>query len=284
MIRATSQQSTSPFMRTLDTQTPFERGNNNASLHDVSQEVFTKAGLKDVVARSSWTVQATTYMPKDLRIPSFMEYISLRTNILADNESKLLTMPWLGDDEPKEGPQEALVHQLPKKYEIKHDINAHLDLRNAQCRFYSDTVDAFLADVSIRWNMVLYWLLSPDTSLKRINRNSERHGNFESVLLKRSAYEKEMFRRDDKDKTATLFVRGPGQWQDLLCQLQEPSAGQLRVTVLACAALFAACNFNPWYLAKQSKAMQDFINSKIKVAEAAPNSTFRGIVCRVCHE
>jgi hypothetical protein len=269
MIRATSQQSTSPFMRTLDTQTPFERGNNNASLHDVSQEVFTKAGLKDVVARSSWTVQATTYMPKDLRIPSFMEYISLRTNILADNESKLLTMPWLGDDEPKE---------------IKHDINAHLDLRNAQCRFYSDTVDAFLADVSIRWNMVLYWLLSPDTSLKRINRNSERHGNFESVLLKRSAYEKEMFRRDDKDKTATLFVRGPGQWQDLLCQLQEPSAGQLRVTVLACAALFAACNFNPWYLAKQSKAMQDFINSKIKVAEAAPNSTFRGIVCRVCHE
>jgi hypothetical protein len=95
-------QSASPFLKMVDIQTPFSRSDSNASLHDITQEVFTKASPKDVVVRSACNVRTDTYEPENLQIPSFLEYVSLKINILADNESKLLTTPWMGDGERDE--------------------------------------------------------------------------------------------------------------------------------------------------------------------------------------
>lgn len=277
-------QSISPFLNKTDVQTTFKRSDSKASFHDITQEVFTKASTKDNVVRSACNVQIDTYEPEELQIPSFLEYVSLKTNILADNESKLLTTPWLGDEERDVSQENALGRDLPRKYEIKHDINAHLDLRHEQCRFYLATIDSFFTDVGVSWDTVLYWLLSPDALIRQINCTAKRHDDYEPALLDRSGYDKEAFHRADRDEIAILFTRGPDQWQALLHQLQEPSAVQLRVTALACAAFMTACNFSPWYMAKQSKAMQEYINAKIRLAEAASDFSFRAIVCRVCHE
>jgi hypothetical protein len=277
-------QSASPFQKMVDIQTPFSRSDSNASLHDITQEVFTKASPKDVVVRSACNVRTDTYEPENLQIPSFLEYVSLKINILADNESKLLTTPWMGDGERDESREITFGRDLPRNYEIKHDINANLDLREEQCRFYSATIETFFIDIGVSWDTVLYWLFAPEALIRQINSTAERHVDYEPALLDRSDYDREAFHRADKDEIAILFTRGPDKSQAFLHQLSKPSAMQLRVAAVACAAIMAACNFSPWYMAKQSKVMQEFVHAKTRMAEVASNFSFRSIVCRVCHE
>jgi histone-lysine N-methyltransferase EZH2 len=215
-----------------------------------------------------------------------MEYVSLKNSILADNESKLLTRPYFGDDEPEER-QDVLNKELPKKYDIKHDANALSDLRDEQCRFYFDAVNSSLADVGITWDMILFWLLSPDAVLQQINLSQEGHDQFETVIQDRSNYNKETFRRDkerfNEDKIAILFD-GSRQWRMLLQQLKEPTVAQIRLAAVAGATILANCHFNPWYMAKQSNTMRQYVRSKTQAANTIPNSTFRSIACRICHE
>lgn len=271
-------------MNMADTQSPFDKGNHKASLNDVSQDVFTKVNPKGVT-RSSWSVKSTTFAPEALQIPSFMEYVSLRTNVLADNESKLLTMPWLGDDEPEKR-QKALKDDLPHKYEIKFDKNPYFDLRNEQHNFYFGTVSSLLDDLGLSWDVMLYYLLAPDTSLARINRIADKFEDYETLIQERTAYEEETFQRDDSEQQVILIEREPDSWHKLLphLQLREPSFMQLRMAALICAAILTNCNFSPWYLVKESTTMREYIAAKTKSAEAAPKSEFRSIVCSVCHE
>jgi hypothetical protein len=274
-------QATSPFDKMSTILTPFARSSSKGIGKDVTQEMFIKAVPKDTVVRSSWSVPTTMYKPEALCIPSFKEYVSLRTNILADNESKILTIPWLDDDD--EEAQNVLVDKMPFVYEIKHDANALLDLRNEQCRFYIEVVDTFLVDTSISWDTILFWLLSPDVNLQRINSSLHRHDDFEQVILDRSSYSTEPFYRAGEEKVALLFERSSDQWQELLNHIKEPSAAQLRVAALVTAALRVSCRFNPWYMAEQCKTMQQHVQSKTKAATDISTS-YRDRVCRVCHE
>ncbi|KAF2823532.1 hypothetical protein CC86DRAFT_356221 [Ophiobolus disseminans] len=273
-------QSTSPFAHLSAIQIPLEKGQNR-HMKEISQEIFTKATPKDTVVRSVWSVPTTKYRSNKIRIPSFKEYVHLKTNILADNESKLLTMPYLGERDDERAQQD-LVDKLPSIYEIRHDINALSDLRNEQCRFYIDSIEPFLGDVGVTWESILYWLLAPDALLKLMSRTFSTKDAVD--LLDRSAYDSEVFHRDEEERTATLFDRRKRQWQKFFCQLKEPSLGQLKAAALVCAAILASCHFSPWYIARQSTIMQDYTQSKIVAPEPAPSKfTFRSIVCRVCH-
>jgi hypothetical protein len=273
----------SPFKNMSGVQRQLEKNSNKEVRGIVTQENFPKTTMKDNVVRSTWGVPVCTYTPEGLQIPPFKEYVSLRTNILADNESKLLTLPWLGDDEPEQR-QRTLIEDLPKQYEIRHDINALLDLRDEQCRFYSDSIDSFLADVGITWDMVLYWLLCPETYLQQIDQSFDKQNGFKRVVLDRSPYDRDTFCRDGQELVPLLFERGSDQWQPLLNQLKEPTAVQFRLIALSCAALIANCGFSPWYMAKQREKMQHYVQDMTKHTEVVSKFQFRDIMCRVCHE
>jgi hypothetical protein len=283
MLAEKYQQTDSPFQNMPGVQCQFEKNSNKELQGIITQENFTKAATKDNVVRSTWSVPIRTHTLKDLQLPSFKEYVSLKTNILADNESKLLTLPWLGDDEPEQR-QKTLIEDLPKQYEIRHDINALLDLRDEQCRFYSDSVDTFLADVGITWDMMLYWLLSSETYLQQINQSLVKHDDFERVVLDRSPYDRDAFRRDGQELEPILFECDRDQWQSLLHQLQEPTAVQIRLVALSCAALIANCGFSPWYMAKQRETMKNYVKLRTRHSEVVSKFEFRNIMCRVCHE
>jgi hypothetical protein len=274
----------SPFETMSGVQRQSEKSSNKDIQGIITQEVFLKTTMKDNVVRSTWSVPLCTHAPENLQIPPFKEYVSLKTNILADNESKLLTLPWLGDDEPEQR-QRTLIEDLPKQYEIRHDINALLDLRDEQCRFYSNTIDSFLADVGITWDMVLYWLLCSETYLQQIDQrlDKHKHNDFERIVLDRSPYDRDTFCRDGQELVPILFERGLDQ-QSLLNQLEEPTAVQFRLIALSCAALIANCGFSPWYMVKQRETMQRYVQSRTKHTEVASKFQFRDIMCRVCHE
>jgi hypothetical protein len=278
-------QKESPFNKMTVAQSSYQK-NSHMEIHEViTQDIFTngKTTVKDNVVKSTWSVLICTHKPENLRIPQFKEYVSLKKSILADNESKLLTLPMLDDDQPEER-QKTLMADLPKKYDIRHDLNALLDLRNEQCRFYFETVDSFLADVGMTWDIMIYWLLSSETYLRQTNQNSDKYGDFERLLLDRVPYDRDAFRRDHQELEPILFAYDPERWNPLLYQLKEPSAVQLRLMALSCAALIANCEFSPWYMAKYTKTMRDHIQSRTKHTESVSKFVFRDIMCRVCHE
>jgi hypothetical protein len=263
-------------------QVPLDKGHNKGRMKDITQEIFTEATSKTAAAKSAWAIATTPYKVEDVSIPLFKEYVGLKYNILADNESKLMTMPYLGDED-EEGAQQELVNKLPLIYEIRHDINALSDVRNEQCRFYADSIEPFLNEIRLTWDMILYWLLAPDSLLAQIDRNFK-HTGPKVDLLDRSPYDREYFHRDEEKRKAILFDRRPGQWQELLRQIKQPSAVQLRTASLTCASVLANCKISPWYLARQTTTMRGYVQSKTVAAKSASKFNFRSVVCRVCHE
>jgi len=271
-------QHVSPFAKMKAIQVPLEKGHNNK---EISQEIFPKTS-KDPVIKSSWSVPTTKYRIGGVHVPSFKEYVSLKANILADNESKLMTLPYLGDadDKKTEEAQEALVLTLPTLYEIRHDVNAMYDIRMEQCRFYTESVNDFLTDIGITWDALLYWLLLPAERLKHAVGYTQ--GSSDIGLLDRSAFESDEFQRDGKKK-AILFAQDPDLWRDLLSQLKALSVEEIRTAALVCAAIFTHCNLSPWYMVSQCETMRNHVKKKTLAAQSTRDFSFRKIVCRVCH-
>jgi histone-lysine N-methyltransferase EZH2 len=275
-------QETSPFKNMSPIQVPFDRSVNTKRMLDMTQEVFVKAKPKDVVIKSGLAALTTKYKSDAPMIPPFKEYVSLRNNILADNESKLLATPYF-QDEDYSG-REVLLDTLPYIYEMIHDENGPLDFRKEQCRFYKDAIEAFLSETGISWNVILYWLLAPERNIIRINDSMPGSRQFEAYLLERSRYHVEEFERDGEPKKNILFNRNDKKWREFLPQLKEPSTSALRLAATACEAVLQQCEFSIWYLAHQSEAVQNHVAKKTARGQASKQSTYREIMCRVCHQ
>jgi histone-lysine N-methyltransferase EZH2 len=275
-------QKTSPFENMPAIQVPFDRSTGTKRLIDMSQEIFVKAKSKETVIKSSLAAPTTKYKSNAPMIPPFKEYVSLRNNILSDNESKLLATPYFQDEDYRG--REVLLDTLPYIYEMTHDEKGPLDFRKEQCRFFKDAIEAFLSEVGVTWNDVLYWLLAPERDITRINNALPGSRQFEAPLLERSRYDIEEFERDGESKTNRLFNRNDKKWRRFLPQLKEPSASTLRLAATACAAVFQECEFSIWYLAQQSEAVQSHVAKKTAHGQSAKQSTYRETTCRVCHQ
>ncbi|KAI4907889.1 hypothetical protein J4E90_009297 [Alternaria incomplexa] len=274
-------QKTSPFENMRAIQVPFDRANTKR-LVDMSQETFIKAKPKDTVVKSSLAVPTTKYKSDAPKIPPFKEYVSLRNNVLKDNESKLLATPYFQDEDYRG--REVLLDTLPYMYEMTHDEKGPLDFRKEQCRFYDKAIEAFLSEIGITWNDILFWLLAPDQDIIQINDSLNGSKQFEAQLLERSRYHIEEFERDGEPKKAILFDRNNKKWEEFVAQLEEPIPSALRLAATASAAVFKECEFSIWYLAQQSKAVQSLIQKKSAHQQSSKHSTYKKIMCRVCHQ
>ncbi|KAH8723998.1 hypothetical protein GQ44DRAFT_760707 [Phaeosphaeriaceae sp. PMI808] len=275
------EQATSPFQSMSAIQIPFDKSKIKEQFRDFTQETFSRSGLKKNLTKSAWSVSTTKYKSGALQMPSFREHVGLKTNILADNDSRLLTLPWFGDIE-NDKEEDDLVAKLQQIYELVHGVNGLKDLRNEQCRFYTGSIDKFLKDIGITWDTILYWLLAPEAELERVYKSSCSRKDVESLLVDRSAINTEAI-RCSKEDTGLLLERSEDYRQKLLSRLERPSTLQLMQTALACAAILKKCSFSPWYMARQSKTMRDYVQGKTRKAEIASDFKFRRIICRVCH-
>ncbi|RAR10939.1 hypothetical protein DDE82_000911 [Stemphylium lycopersici] len=275
-------QHTSPFSDMPSIQIPFDRGYSAKGFPDMGQEVFIKAKPKDTVVRSAMSVPTTKYLSDAVTIPPFKEYVSLRNNFLADNESKLLATPYFQDEDYKA--REDLLYALPFIYELTHDEKGPLDFRKEQCRFYQAPIEAFLAEIGISWNEVLYWLLASDKEITEINAAMPGFQPYKKAVLERSRYNIEEFERDGEAKKTILFDRDEDKWRNFLQQLKEPDTVDLRLAAIACAAILQECEFSIWYLAQQSSVVQDNVIRKTAKGKNALQVTYRHTMCRVCHQ
>lgn len=274
-------QHVSPFTNMSSIQISSVRNPGKENIHIIRQDVFPKS-RKDSVVRSTWTVSPTTYKSTGITVPPFKEYVGLKNNVLADNESKRLATPYFDTEHVKN--LEELLKDLPCKYEMRHDENALLDLRNEQCRFYQNSVNSFFGDIGLTWNDVLYWLLASSQTIQRINSRLSGSDGFEALLLERSNHHTERFWRDGDAREAVLFDPELKKWRQFRLLLTEPTTSKLRLAALACAVIFSVCKFSVWYLAQQSEIMKSYSMGKTDSASGISTFTYRETVCRVCHE
>ena len=94
----------------------------------------------------------------------------------------------------------------------------------------------------------------------------------------------EEFERDGVPKRNVLFKRNDRKWREFFPQLKEPSTSALRLAATACAAVLQECEFSIWYLARQSEAVQNHVAKKTACGQAARQSTYKEMLCRVCHQ
>ncbi|RMZ72227.1 set domain-containing [Pyrenophora seminiperda CCB06] len=274
-------QEVSPFADMHAIQLP-SKSSNTKHLPDMGQEIYVKAKPKDIIIKSGVVAPTTKYKSDTVTIPPFKEYVSLKSNILADNESKLLATPYF-QDEDYTG-QETLLSTLPYMYELIHDENGLLDLRKEQCRFYKETIEAFLSEIGVCWNDILYWLLAPESTITRINNTLPGSASFRAAVVERSRYQNEKFERDGQPKKAILFDQNDKKWRDFLLHLREPTAKALRIAATTCATILQECDFSIWYLAQRSEVMQDPIMKKTAKGQTATQFTYRHAMCRVCYQ
>jgi histone-lysine N-methyltransferase EZH2 len=259
-------QEVSPFENMPSVQVPYERKLLAEGFLDISQETF-RTKPKDTMVRSVSAIPITKYK----------EYVGLRNSVLADNESKLLVTPYV------QILAEEFTEQLAKYYEMTHDENGPLDLRKEQCRFYKNSIEAFLAEIGVSWDQILYWLLAPKQTIRRINDTSSGGDSFGATLLERSAFESEEFEREIK-REVVFFDRNHKHWRELFLRLEEPTAKNLRLSALACMAILQECEFSIWYLARQSETVRTHNLKETKSGQTAPITTYRQVMCRVCHQ
>lgn len=279
---ANHMQHVSPFKSMRAMQTPHEKKTDTEKGRVFAQEIFTKAKPKDTTITSTWICPLTTYTCNATIVPPFKEYISLNTNLLADNESKLLTTPLILD-ETDEGRQQ-LLEELPVHYEMKHDAKGPLDLRNEQCRFYKRSFEGVLQQVGMTWVPILYWLFASNETIQQINETAEGGRQFKALLLDRSRYSIEEFERDGEVKTSVLFDRTDKKCRDLFSKLSTITAEEMRIAAIIGEAVFEECNFSLWYMAQQSDLIREYVRKKTHDAQAEERLTYRQAVCRVCHQ
>ncbi|KAF1942199.1 hypothetical protein EJ02DRAFT_346180 [Clathrospora elynae] len=274
-------QHVSPFAAMSPIQIPFDK---KSTYPDISQAIFTKSKPKDTVIRSALVVPTTKYKSDAVNIPPFKEYVSLKHNILADNESKLLATPYFPDDEEEDSEsRKELIKMLPKIYEMTHDQKGPLDLRKEQCKFYKDSIEAFLGEIGISWNDILYWLLGPEATIRLIVSTLPGSRQFEALYDDPHNHE-DTFERDGETRDLPLFDSKSKKWQDFFLQLKEPTTTCLRLAAIACAVFFQECDFSIWYLARQSDLMQRHILRKTKDGQTVVKFTYRQAMCTVCHQ
>ncbi|KAH9863440.1 hypothetical protein IAQ61_009718, partial [Plenodomus lingam] len=274
-------QHVSPFKDMPVVQIRHDKSPNTAKGRLIAQDTFTKAKPNTAVI-SSWTCPPTIYTFNATIVPPFKEYISLNTNLLADNESKLLATPLIPDETDES--RGKLVEQLPIHYEMKHDAKGPLDLRNEQCRFYKRSIEGFLEEVGMTWAPIVYWLLAPDQTVEQINGSVAGCREFETFVLDRCRYSIEEFERDGEMKISILFDRSSKKCCDFFSKLSTITAEEMRISAVIAEAVLEECSFSLWYMAKQSDLFQEYVQKKTEGAQSEQRLSYRQAVCRVCHQ
>ncbi|KAI8937747.1 hypothetical protein NX059_005447 [Plenodomus lindquistii] len=272
----------SPFKSMPAVQMRSESTSKGGEGNYITQEILVKSNARDSVVASTWVCPPTVYTCDAIVVPPFREYISLSTNLLSDNESKLLATPLILEE--TEENRQKLLEQLPIHYEMTHDTKGPLDLRNEQCRFYKQSFEGFLAEIGMTWDTILYWLFAPDQIIKDINDTEEGDREFEALLLDRPRYSEEEFQRDGQMMTISLFDRDDKKCRSFFSSLRTVVAQELRLSAIIAEAVFEECNFSLWYMARQSDLYQEYVQKKTRRAQAEARLTYRQVACRVCHQ
>lgn len=209
-------------------------------------------------------VASTRYESKAIEVPSYANFNSLSSNILVENEDKLVVWPYF--ESGMETSEDELYEELHHRYKRGTPKEREgLLYRRSRAQTWMYSILDGLEELGCTMQDVQRYLLEPDPVLEfPLRTDAQKAWN-------------------DRQRycTAQGFDRAHPYWVRVLSNLPLASKRGMAFAGLACAAFLKLCNFDLWHLAKL-EFMQPIATLN---ADRAINSrkTFPPQTCRLCH-
>ncbi|KAF2814894.1 uncharacterized protein BDZ99DRAFT_186742 [Mytilinidion resinicola] len=272
-----SLQQESPFasMKGIQIPTAMTSGNNDKMVN-ITQEFYNE-NLNQKPRRSYLSIPVTPFQSSAVDVPPYTDFVSLRDNVLAENNKKLLYWPYFAEEENEEKlGKSGLWDELDQRFDMVNEHRPRRLLQVEQCRLHRPYAQEFLEELGIDWTDILFWLLAPEDDIAEIEPACKTAATGStsdlSLLLKRAPHCEEDFDRAHK------------KWIMVLSSLPKPSASRLTLAAFACTAFLKLCKFSIWHIARQSDAAQKVLSGPPPKfpTDSAKELTYRARACRVC--
>ncbi|OCK79858.1 hypothetical protein K432DRAFT_443585 [Lepidopterella palustris CBS 459.81] len=268
-------QNESPFASMKSIQLPnLPRPAGQIPMMKLSQEVFSGRSSKGV--RSYLSIPITKYRSTAVQVPPYTDYVSLRDNVLAENNRKLLYWPYFDDEEHEDLNKKGLWSELDQRFDMVNEHRPRRLLQAEQCRVYRAYTETFLEEIGIDWKHILFWLLAENTDIASIDVSLSMGWGIQSGgMLDTSSF---LLQREPH--CVEDFNRGHKKWKAVFSNLPRPSVRELKLAAHACTAFLKSCGFSLWHIARLSNSAQ---LTRIEPLQHEAGFTYRSLACRVCH-
>ncbi|KAI9810172.1 MAG: hypothetical protein M1827_006617 [Pycnora praestabilis] len=157
----------SPFldMRGIQFPTQSKGAPPSKDIGKLTQEAKAGQVVKITGGKSDKTylsVPLTTYASDAVTVPAYTSYITLRRNLLAENDKNLLYWPYFGDEVEKE--KSSLFEELELRFQNRIRDLPRRRLRSEQALKFAPYVKRFLSEVGCGVADVLYYFIQPKES------------------------------------------------------------------------------------------------------------------------
>ncbi|KAF2501475.1 hypothetical protein BU16DRAFT_555957 [Lophium mytilinum] len=270
-------QQKSPFadLKGIQIPTATSYGRNDEMIN-VTQEFYSD-NLSHKPLRSYLSIPVTPFQSSAVNVPPYTDFVSLRDNVLAENNKKLLYWPYFAEEENEEKlGKSGLWDELEQRFDMVNEQRPRRLLQVEQCRLHRPYTQEFLKEIGIDWTHILFWLLAPESDIAEIEPACKMVApgstSDMSLLLKRAPHCEEDFDRTGK------------KWIMVLSSLPEPSASQLTLAAFACTAFLKLCKFSIWHIARQCDTAQSVLSAPVQQfpTDSTKELTYRTRACRVC--
>jgi hypothetical protein len=216
----------------------------------------------------------TVYSSDAKEVPPFREYAHYRTTVLSQNDEKLISWPW-GEEHQSVKFWENLT---AGGYDIPTPERHARTLGVEKSQLYQPYVKAFLNELELTWDHIIFWFLADEDKIKDIGTdfNPDSVGNkIEALLPNRNLHD------HDYDKEGT-------RWKAIIQRLHgdPPSAKEVRLSALVAFAFQELCGFELIHIARYSEFAPDSLPKPIEVERSRDQSTqdfsYLTHLCRIC--
>jgi len=213
-------------------------------------------------------VPVEVYTSEAVSVPPYLSYISIRRNILAENDRSLKYYPYFGEEGP--GKKSGLEKELEDRF---NNRIKDLPLRHwfaEQAEKLGPYAARYLEDVGCQMMDVLYLLLDTDRLIEP-----------DEVSASGS------MRKWHVRCFATDFGRTNKKWQEVFCRLRCPEQQALARADLACRAFYNTTKLSLWYIVRNHESATSLLTwSQEKKGSPSGSqglSTYADLGCLVCH-
>jgi hypothetical protein len=211
------------------------------------------------------------------KVPYYHEYERVHQNRLAENQVKHLYIPDIGNDEQKKELYESMFRECDMvNLERPYDV-----LNDEQHRFYDATITAFLDEIGVSWESVIFCLIE----------ERERTQDILAVDLDQHSVDGLLLALDqEKNDTQIQLELSRTKWATVLeeeLRMSTPPANRLSRSILALKHFRAERKLSLWHFARRSDvALKLLMNGLPKPNTECPTQdeplSYSKVICPIC--
>jgi CXC domain/SET domain len=217
---------------------------------------------------SDLSVPVMAYEPSTLMPPKYSNFVSLQSNVLSRNDTKLKYFPYFNDD--FDGEKGDLYKELEERFKDQIKDRPLGRTRLEQAEMYGPYIEDFVKEVGTSLDDILFYLLDAANEPPSIEMSFAAMKSW----MNRDVHCEGLFDRDAK------------KWTLVYSKIYQskPDNYHLALAGLVCAAFMRVCGFSIWGLASRSPSANDISEKdQERLAGQSSGPSILDLRCTVCH-